>query len=381
MLLMLVITYAEPPDVKLITSPLNIHTIDIGTDTDQITVIARVDREGIQFKWSIDGPGRIEEDSLPRKIFYSPPERLDRESVDVVITVIVTDDRRETATASITFTLRSQKQLSEKIAQLLKQADAYFQRTFFTKPEEGNAFDLYKEVLRINPTNHHAQEKVHDMARLYKQWGDDFYSKKDFNKAQRYYEGHQLVASYMIDKLKDQRVKRPFQEVKERLDELIIETPTPKLTITPTPLPKATPTPTPTPTPKPTAPPTPTLTDIPTPTPKPTVTPIPSPTATPWAPGCPSETRELEELQQSLPENLDEYKKLREQEQQGLNLNSQIIPVIEDIICDLIAIESILEESYEKTPDDAILQRIQKIKVTRESFEKETRERLKSTEP
>jgi tetratricopeptide (TPR) repeat protein len=502
MLLVLENAYAKPPDVKLITSPLNIHTIDIGTERDTITIIARVDREGVQFIWDIDGPGKIEEDSPPRKIFYTPPDQINTTSAEVTIIVTATDDRGETASNSITFMLRtstpvptptlspSPTPLLEEIAQLLEAADEYFRDTIYTKPKDKNAFRLYKEVLRIDPANRHAREKIRKIIADYKNWGDRAYKQKDYERAQKDYQGYQLVARYMVDQLKEQSLEPEFQEVQIRLDELAIIVVTPPPTVvTPSPTPTATPIPTVTPSPTPTA--------TPTPTPTPTVMPTPSdvveqllkkcddlfqrqqfttpednnafdcyktvlekkpanlharegiyeiakiyknwgdkayqqkncdkaktyyerygyvaeyivtsfadkqikqesqdiqkrvqecaltPTQTPsvasWTPSCPPTTKGLEELlQQSLPTFLGKYKTLKDQEQQGAKVNNQIIIAIEDIVCDLIAIENILEENYKISPDDEILIRIQKIKKTRDTYEQELLDRLTTDRP
>lgn len=43
----------------LITSPLNTHTIEIRAEQHaKITIIARIDREGVRFQWKLHGPGR-----------------------------------------------------------------------------------------------------------------------------------------------------------------------------------------------------------------------------------------------------------------------------------------------------------------------------------
>jgi hypothetical protein len=123
---------------------------------------------------------------------------------------------------------------------------------------------------------------------------------------------------------------------------------------------KPEPTPTPQALPSPTAQFTPILTPVPTDTPVPTRT-----------PNCPALPKELEKLQQLLHNDLNHYQELRVQERKGQQANRQIIETNTTIICDLMAIEEMLAEAYKMAPNDEILQRIQRTKAIRESYEQE----------
>jgi len=136
-----------------------------------------------------------------------------------------------------------------EIEQLLKQADTYFEKRWFLTPEGTNAFDVYQEVLEIDPANRHAREKLHEMLRTYKAWGDSNYTKTNYPKAKTFYQRSLKIAQYMVEDLGDQSITREFQEVQKQLQELEA-TPTPSPTLTPQP-PTPTPFPTPTPTPTP----------------------------------------------------------------------------------------------------------------------------------
>lgn len=61
-----------------------------------------------------------------------------------------------------------EEEKQQKIAQLLKQADAYFERQWYTTLEGTNAFDGYREVLKLDPTNEHAYRQIDKMAKFYK---------------------------------------------------------------------------------------------------------------------------------------------------------------------------------------------------------------------
>lgn len=56
----------------------------------------------------------------------------------------------------------------QTITELLKQADAYFERQWYTTPENTNAFDLYQDVLKLDPDNAHAQQQIEKIAQFYK---------------------------------------------------------------------------------------------------------------------------------------------------------------------------------------------------------------------
>lgn len=157
-----------------------------------------------------------------------------------------------------------------EIKQLLKKADTYFDEQWFLTPENKNAFDVYQDVLRLDPANSHAREKLREMMTVYKRWGDDNYRGGQYSRAKMFYQRYLTIAQYVITDLGEQSISGEFQQVQELLSQL--EAP-------PTPVPSPTPTvalPEPTPTPV-----------APIPTPKPTMTPIPvlKPTAIPQKSG------------------------------------------------------------------------------------------------
>jgi tetratricopeptide (TPR) repeat protein len=57
---------------------------------------------------------------------------------------------------------------TQRVTRLLKQADAYLERHWYTTPEETNAFDVYREVLKLDPTNRHAHRQIDKIAEFYK---------------------------------------------------------------------------------------------------------------------------------------------------------------------------------------------------------------------
>lgn len=77
---------------------------------------------------------------------------------------------------------------TEDIEELLRQADQYFNRQQFTTPPEANAFDLYQEVLRQDPDNAHARNKIGQMAQTYKIWAENATQRGDEKKARIFYQ-------------------------------------------------------------------------------------------------------------------------------------------------------------------------------------------------
>lgn len=93
---------------------------------------------------------------------------------------------------------------------------------------------------------------------------------------------------------------------------------------------------------------------------------------------CPPQPPKLEELlSRALPQDLEQFRDLIHREKQGEQLNPQVIAAIERIICDLRAIERILEEHDEQKPDPRVQERIQKSRVTRQQYEQERIDRLR----
>ena len=78
----------------------------------------------------------------------------------------------------------------DKIADLLIMADILFSEDAYTTPVTpggGNAYDLYTEVLKLDPDNWHAKEMIDEIRGIYLEWGDRHYRQKDYEKALKWY--------------------------------------------------------------------------------------------------------------------------------------------------------------------------------------------------
>ena len=96
--------------IRLITSPLNVTTIDIGPSAEPITILVRTQQEYGQSSWRIEGPGNLREQEHPYRIVYIPPDSIERVNREVRIAFAVTDDAGTEHEQSVTFVLRNPNQ-------------------------------------------------------------------------------------------------------------------------------------------------------------------------------------------------------------------------------------------------------------------------------
>lgn len=149
-------------------------------------------------------------------------------------------------------------------------------------------------------------------------------------------------------------------------------TPTNTPTVTPTSLPTATPTDTPEPTPTKTPKPKPTRTPTPIPTQKPTATPTPD-IMNITLDECPPIEHDMNILLQDvLPKHLASYKELKRQKDSGNAIDAKkFLVAIKDVICDMRAIEYVLQADNPDSSDAAITKRIESLRTTRQGYERE----------
>ncbi|GAK59126.1 serine/threonine protein kinase [Candidatus Vecturithrix granuli] len=141
------------------------------------------------------------------------------------------------ATPTVQPTLSVAEQQQQQLQDLLAKADAYFKLKWYTTPPETNAFDVYRQVLQLDPDNPQALQSIQQMLAFYKSRAEQAEKQGNSQKAIQYYQGYLKIA--------------PNDD--EVLDKLLqLQTPTPPLlpTSTPTPRPTVAPTVTPTSIPK-----------------------------------------------------------------------------------------------------------------------------------
>jgi hypothetical protein len=94
------------PVVTLVLDP-DVRTITIGEKAQEIAIIARTDKQNVQFAWSVKGPGTLAGDTTSPGILYLPPTRIEGQQAQATVTVKVTDDQGKTTMHQVTFTLVS----------------------------------------------------------------------------------------------------------------------------------------------------------------------------------------------------------------------------------------------------------------------------------
>lgn len=205
--------------------------------------------------------------------------------------------------------LKGLKQVARSIDNLLKKGDRYFKQEQFTSLKEANAFDIYKNVLKIDPQNRRAREKIREMMELCKIRGDQADAQKNYEAAKGLYQEYLSIAEYAVNIPGIQPDDVETWEIQNRLknmQHLVI-------------------------------------------------------------------VSHLKPVEENLSKNLEEYGKLRETENQGVNVTSQIIPVLGNIVGDLKKIEGLYEQFPQK--DSAMSQKIDRVRNTRKTLEKEVAER------
>ncbi len=127
----------------------------------------------------------------------------------------------------------------QKIAKLLEQADAYFARQWYTTPEDANAFDVYREVLKLDPTNARAHHQIDEIAAFYKSRAEQEAQRSRIVQALEYYRKYLTIVP------DDVAVLDRIAELEAPSPPVAAPTPTPtRRPSTPTPRPPAsTPTP------------------------------------------------------------------------------------------------------------------------------------------
>ncbi len=105
MLLLIRDSYAAPTVTIIVNPPETTEVLRAGSDP--IGLAAQAGGPNLTFLWELVGPGKLEGDPEGSSVFFRPPDRIDGESTEAVITVTVTDSTGEKTTESKTFTIKS----------------------------------------------------------------------------------------------------------------------------------------------------------------------------------------------------------------------------------------------------------------------------------
>jgi hypothetical protein len=329
------------PVVKLETRPPRIKTIAIGSDAAGrgILLMAETSAQTVQFAWSLNGPGELQEDRKNPAIFYFPPEALRGDAADVVITVEVTDENNVTVSVQKSLTLVAPVRVSTptplakiiptptplaavetlQVEQHLEAGDKYFKRQWFTEggPNGENAFAEYRAALDIEPDNKHALAQLEQMldfyennaTRFYNNWLRNWNEQTARRKASQYYERYLKVAKFYVELCPEGSLQSKIEAVKQRFEQLE------------------------------------------------------SPRDSRWI--------KMEQLTQQLVQKQERYATLKQAERQGKAVKDRMIPLLEAMLEDIDTLEIIYRQLAEIRPDAISDEQFVRLRIASRTFESE----------
>ncbi len=103
-LLFSALAFGEELSVEFLLDP-DIRTIDLAAP-QQVTIIARPSKDDVTFDWQLNGIGTLQGNEGDGGQIYLPPQEMQGDMAQTIISVVVTDKQGHTAKASVTFTLK-----------------------------------------------------------------------------------------------------------------------------------------------------------------------------------------------------------------------------------------------------------------------------------
>ena len=372
-------SFGETLTLKLEVAP-NVRAIEIGADIKEITLEAKTTSKNVRYQWTWQGPGQLEGDPSGPGIFYVLPETIaPSTTAQAIVNVTVIDEQGNQQSEQVTFTLTSPVSPTPtpfptatptdipaptetptpfptmtpteiptvmptetpiptpkptaapaptaapkftptpetELERLSREADASFAQKKYLTPAKDNAFDRYKRILQLDPEHRQARRNLRAMAEQYKTWGDDRFQRGEKEKAKQYYENYLTVADYVISGGAVEQNEQ-YEAVKRRLDEI--------------------------------------------------ARPVDDNTRL----SCQPTTAGLDELlQAALPNSLKVYQQFKTQETRGAAENTDVVWAIRAVLCNLVAIEGILQQEYQASADPDVLKSIQRIQATYQTYKQE----------
>jgi tetratricopeptide (TPR) repeat protein len=106
------------------------------------------------------------------------------------------------------------------IEALLDQGNAFFAGQRFLLPEKENAFEIYQEVLRLNPENRHALGKIRAMIETYHAWAEEMLGMGRHDEAMTFFERYLLIARYMLSLTQEPDIQENYLAVQARMHQI-----------------------------------------------------------------------------------------------------------------------------------------------------------------
>ncbi len=109
------------------------------------------------------------------------------------------------------------------IKQLFSKAEAYFKQQRYTVPPNGNAFQMYNEILKIDPNNELAKNGIIRIVQEYKLRGDKAFKEESYSRAKGFYERILLVQPENIEGKALLEKNEKFLKRQQKIDELHVQ--------------------------------------------------------------------------------------------------------------------------------------------------------------
>ena len=98
------LAFGEELSVEFLLDP-DIRTIDLAAP-QQVAISARPSKDNVTYRWKLDGVGSLAGNADDAGQIYLPPQEMQGDMTQAIISVVVTDKQGNTAKASVTFTLK-----------------------------------------------------------------------------------------------------------------------------------------------------------------------------------------------------------------------------------------------------------------------------------
>lgn len=120
-------SYAVPTIQKIGMSPAN---TDILAGSEAIALTVKASGAKLTYQWILQGQGTLQEPTTMPAVFYTPPPKLETESAQVMISVIVKDEQGEEATESVSLRIIGKSTLIQPIPNPDQEGQLIFQEDF-----------------------------------------------------------------------------------------------------------------------------------------------------------------------------------------------------------------------------------------------------------
>lgn len=95
--------------------------------------------------------------------------------------------------------LQNDSSPEKMVEALLKKGKILMEQERFTTPESENAFDVHRNVLVLDPDNKTAKKRIQEIFETYYNWGEAAFAIKDYERAKTFFSRFMEVAEYALD--------------------------------------------------------------------------------------------------------------------------------------------------------------------------------------